>query len=242
MNQFSAKTSCTDSDYLVLDNHLDVDSNESALNSDGGDGSNVVEVIDKSDQFSCFKSVGGEISAAEQQSIDLDKGALEWNISHSAKNSSEDKNSESCNYASSFDYGTFSQAQSPISLLINHMLTGIHHYTEIVMENNDLKNSDVTSLLFSSNELSFPANENENDNGNEKARNMKNEKYLQKKKSKEEKMKMKQGRLKEKRSEYSARLKIRNTDAWNSMTEEQQKEQKINRKIHTQLCEDVSNG
>lgn len=115
------------------------------------------------------------------------------------------------------------------------MLTGIHHNdAEIVMANNDLKNSDVSKLLFSSNELSFPENENEKD------RNMINEKYLQKKKSKEEKMKMKYGRLKEKRSEYSARLKIRNTDAWNSMSEEQQTEQKINRKIQTQLCKDVS--
>jgi ABC-type oligopeptide transport system ATPase subunit len=104
------------------------------------------------------------------------------------------------------------------------------------MENNDLKNSEVSTLLFSSHELSFPENENEKD------RNMKNEKYLQKRKSKEEKMKMKHGRLKEKRSEYSARLKIRNTDAWNSMTEEQQKDQKINKKIQTQLCEDVSHG
>ena len=127
------------------------------------------------------------------------------------------------------------------------MLTGSHHNdVEVVIENNDMKNSNVSSLLFSSNELLFPENGNGNGNENgskyEKDKDMKNEKYLQKKKSKEEEMKMKHGRLKEKRSEYSARLKIRNTDAWNSMTEEQQKEQKINRKMQTQLCEDVSSN
>ena len=69
---------------------------------------------------------------------------------------------------------------------------------------------------------------------------MKIKKSLQKKRSKEEKMKMKHGKLKEKRAEYSARLKVRNTDAWNSMTVEQQNDQKMNRKIQTQLSEDVS--
>ena len=237
MNEFSVKSSCKDRDYLVVDNDVDVDSSKSALTGDGRDGSNVVEVINKSEQFSCFKSIGGEIVTAEQQSIDFDKGALERNISHSAKNSRKNKSPESCNYVSSFDYDTFSHSQSPIPQNFDDMLTGIHHNdAEIVMENNDLKNSDVSSLLFTSDELSFP----ENENKEEENRNMKNEKYLQKKKSKEEKMKMKYGRLKEKRSEYSARLKIRNTDAWNSMTEEQQNEQKINRKIQTQLCDDVS--
>jgi hypothetical protein len=87
MNRFSATTSCKDSDYLVVDNDVDVDSNESALNSDGRDGSNVVEVINKSEQFSCLKSIGGEIG------IDMDKGALEWSISHIRKNSHTNKSS-----------------------------------------------------------------------------------------------------------------------------------------------------
>lgn len=115
MNEFNVKSSCKDSDYLGVDNDVDVDGSKSARTGDGRDGSNVVEVINKSEQFSCFKSIGGEIVTAEQQSIDVDKGASEWNISHSAKNGSENKNSESCNYASSFDYDTFSQPQSPIS-------------------------------------------------------------------------------------------------------------------------------
>lgn len=69
---------------------------------------------------------------------------------------------------------------------------------------------------------------------------MKIEKSLRKKRSKEEKFEMKHGKLKEKRAEYSARLKIRNADAWNSMTVEQQNDQKMNRKIQAQLSEDVS--
>lgn len=113
MNKFSAKSSCEDIDALIVDNDVDVDSNKSALNGDGRDGSNVVEVIDESEQSSCFKSVEGEIGTAEQQSIDLDKGASKWNISHRAKNSREDKSSESFNHVSSFDYDTFSQTKIP---------------------------------------------------------------------------------------------------------------------------------
>ena len=89
-------------------------------------------------------------------------------------------------------------------------------------------------MFFSSlsDELSFPLKENDT--------SLKSDKYLQKRRTKEEKSVMKHGKLKEKRSEYSARLKIRNTDAWNSMTEEQQNDQKLNRKIQTHLSEDVS--
>jgi hypothetical protein len=68
---FSVKASCKDSDYLGVDNDVDVDSSKSALTGgDGRDGSNVVEVINKSEQFSCFKSIGGEIVTAAQQSIE----------------------------------------------------------------------------------------------------------------------------------------------------------------------------
>lgn len=118
MNKFSAKSSCKDIDILTVDNDVDVDSNKSALNGYGRDGSNVEEVINKSEQFSCYEGIEGEIGTAVQQSIDLDKGASEWIISHSAKNSREDKSSESFNNASSFDYDTFSQPK--IAYLITY--------------------------------------------------------------------------------------------------------------------------
>ena len=137
-------------------------------------------------------------------------------------------------HLSSFDKDNLFYTDKPQYLaLLNTLHIPIdfkHDNEEITRENDEWKNSDNPSFLSSSNDL-LPVKENET--------NLRNGKYLQKRRSKEEKLIMKHGKLKEKRLEYSARLKIRNTDAWNLMTEEQQNDQKKNRKLQTQLSEDV---
>ena len=63
--------------------------------------------------------------------------------------------------------------------------------------------------------------------------------YLKKKKTEVEKSLEKNLRIKQKREEYSARVKIRNSDAWNLMTIEEQNLQKLHRKNQILLSEKV---
>ena len=63
--------------------------------------------------------------------------------------------------------------------------------------------------------------------------------YLKEKKTEEQKSLEKNLRIKQKREEYSARVKVRNTNAWKLMTIEEQNLQKLHRKNQISLSEKV---
>ena len=63
--------------------------------------------------------------------------------------------------------------------------------------------------------------------------------YLKEKKTEKQKSLEKNLRIKQKREEYSARVKVRNTNAWNLMTIEEQNIQKLHRKNQILLSEKV---
>ena len=119
-------------------------------------------------------------------------------------------------------------------------------------EENQIKISNFNPQDFLSNgfyenftEIDAESNENrllssiEHSSGNVPQPSKDYSQYLKIKKSEIEKSLEKNLRIKQKREEYSARIKIRNSEKWKLMTEEEQNLQKINRKNQIEISEKV---
>jgi hypothetical protein len=106
---------------------------------------------------------------------------------------------------------------------------------KIMDENNDCNDLlDFDPSLFSN--ISKGASNNTNQDINE---NLNNPKFNQKKKTKDEKQAEHRLKSKQKRTEYANRVKIRNCESWDMLTEEEQNTQKNNRKEKIKLSEKV---
>jgi hypothetical protein len=105
--------------------------------------------------------------------------------------------------------------------------------TDKTIDCNDLLNFDPS--LFSNTTKTTS-----NSNNKDKYENITNPKFNHKKKTKDEKHAENCLKSKQKRSEYTNRLKIRNCEAWNLLTEDEQNLQKNDRKEKIELSEKVS--